>query len=871
MTTQQRISSGLIVLLSCFSCAAGEEVAAEKTATAIPMPPPTEHRLDLDYEKRNKSARKQWQAAMHRTAPGVDWKAIEKQNGLAAMSRRNTPGGQRALPPGQWRELGSRNQAGRMHSSVLVRGTTLYSGSNLGGVWVGARNGTNWTPLGDNLWGGGKIITVVPGATQSQDVILRSLSGELHRSDDQGATWDKVTNGLSSIGSLGSLITMDNGDVLLMGRDGSVSIGGWGIYASQDAGLSFSLRYDLGTGGRAQLWKHRTQAGVVLVLQSDQLSVSNDNGHTVQSMGTAMPVSLSSPKLRASEATNPPTVYVIGKNGNDTELWRTVDGGMTWDMRRTIINYWGPCQVSISDPDMVAWGEVDCFVTYNGGTSAHRVNNWYDYYSNPAGMLHADIQGLNCFSDPNSPSGEVWYIGTDGGVYESLDQLNTVNNLSLSDLGVSQYYTTLTSLRRPELVVAGSQDQGWQRAELGAPPIGGGSWADFDQLISGDYGHASSANGTHDLVFSPYPGFLLIYEGEDNPNLIGTPNFPSGSNPLWLPPVVADPDDMNRAFLCAKDAIWSCKRQGSSWNWSVYSTSTFGGRRLSALRFSPLNSQLAWAATTDGTLWYSTDHAKNWSQSLTVGPGSHDFYGTAIWASRLDPNEVWVGGSGYSNSPVWRSTDGGLSFQPASAGLPPTLIYSLCESPDQTGRMFAGSVTNAWTWDPATATWEDLTLSGAPLTNYWSVESVRETNTVRFGTYGRGIWDYELDTPGSFPYGNLLSGANTMVLDSTEIPIIGNSYSMTVRNGPANASGWFLISRFRMESVINGGTLLLDNAKVAVQFIISSNAQGEAAFSSLIPSNPALVGSEWYSQAFLADPQQQGGWAFSNGLRVVIG
>ena len=185
--------------------------------------------------------------------------------------------------------------------------------------------------------------------------------------------------------------------------------------------------------------------------------------------------------------------------------------------------------------------------------------------------------------------------------------------------------------------------------------------------------------------------------------------------------------------------------------------------------------------------------------------------------------------------------------------------------------MFAGSVTNAWTWDPATASWEDLTVPGAPLTTYWSVESVRETNTVRFGTYGRGIWDYELETPGSFPYGNLRGGANTMELDSMETPTVGNLFSLTVNNGPAQKSGWFLVSRSPQEVAMNGGTLLVDMTKLVIQSNIASNAQGTVLFSKQIPPNPSLAGTEWFAQAFLSDPLQPNGWAISNGLRIVIG
>ncbi|MDP7245571.1 MAG: hypothetical protein QF389_03205 [Planctomycetota bacterium] len=842
------------------------------SGTAAPfLPPPTEHRLDPGYEAQNKSARKAWQAAMHRAEAGLDWKSIERQNGLDAMARRQGPGGRQSPVPGSWRELGSRNQAGRMHSSVLVNGSTLYSGSSLGGIWRGTRDGQNWTPLGDNLWGGGKVIVVVPGQGGANDVILRLQSNEVHRSDNLGQTWALVQNGLTNISSLGSLLLMDNGDVLLVGRDNGVSIGGWGIFASTDAGASFSLRYDLGTGGNGKLQKHRTLPGRLLMLQRDQLFTSHDYGLNFSPSGSPMPVSLSGSRVRISEATNPLTVYVMGKDNGTTELWRSPDAGATWNHVHTPQEWWSSFEVSIHNPDLVTWGGVECWVSRNGGASAQVVNSWGSYYGNPAGCLHADIQSLKCYPDPGSSTGEVWYIGTDGGVYDSSDQLQSVRNLSLDSLGVSQYYTTFTSLRRPDLVLAGSQDQGYQRAELGTPS-GGGPWADFDQLISGDYGHASSYNGTHDMVFSPYPGFVLVQDGEDNPALVAYEDFPSGSNPLWLPPVVADPDYRTAFFLCADDAIWRCKRQGMwSWNWTVHSTTSFGGKTVSALRFSPLDSQLAWAATTDGTLWYSTDHAVTWQQSTTTGPGSHYFYGTAIWCSRTNPDEVWVGGSGYSTSPVWRSLDGGTTFQAESNGLPSTLVYSLCESPDQSGRMFCGTETNAWSWDPSTSTWEDLTTTGAPLTTYWSVESIRETNTIRFGTYGRGIWDYELDTPGSFPYGQLRGDANIVKLDSSETPTLGNNFTVSISEAPALASGWFLVSRERQDVSQSGGSLLINDSKTVIQAPIKANLQGEVSFSGNVPSKPSFAGSEWFAQAFFKDSSQTGGWAMSNGLQIVVG
>jgi hypothetical protein len=41
--------------------------------------------------------------------------------------------------------------------------------------------------------------------------------------------------------------------------------------------------------------------------------------------------------------------------------------------------------------------------------------------------------------------------------------------------------------------------------------------------------------------------------------------------------------------------------------------------------------------------------------------------------------------------------------------------------------------------------WTDLAGISAPDQTYWSVEYIPELNTARFGTYGRGIWDFIMD------------------------------------------------------------------------------------------------------------------------------
>jgi MYXO-CTERM domain-containing protein len=75
--------------------------------------------------------------------------------------------------------------------------------------------------------------------------------------------------------------------------------------------------------------------------------------------------------------------------------------------------------------------------------------------------------------------------------------------------------------------------------------------------------------------------------------------------------------------------------------------------------------------------------------------------------------------------------------------MPSTTVYDLVMAAD--GTLFAGSESGAWRRSASGQEWADITGNDAPVTTYWSVEYVASLNAVRFGTYGRGIWDYTLD------------------------------------------------------------------------------------------------------------------------------
>ncbi|NOT29389.1 MAG: hypothetical protein HOP15_02945 [Planctomycetes bacterium] len=702
------------------------------------LPRPTENVLDEEAEGRQQTLRKAWFEHRHQAGPGVEWRALERANGEALIERRNQLS--RALVTGSnpWVERGSQNVAGRVHTAALAPdGLSLVVGTALGGVWEGSLDGAGWTPFGDNLFGGGHHLALIAGATPADpDVVLvASDGGMVHVTRDQGVTW-QIPSGLGASQGVRRTLTASDGSgtVFLLRRRG----GRYELMRSVDALASFQLVYDMATFA-GDAWMQRDGRTDLYVITRTGVVKSTDLGLSWVSVGPAPLGGLQTQaELTGSEA-GAPRLWSVWTVAALDKLYRSDDAGATWTFVQDIGDYWNVLAASITSVDLFLYGGVETHRSVNGGTSFSVINTWGAYYANPAIRLHADIQGIDVV--PNAgPFGETWYIATDGGLYRSTDLLTSVQNLALSGLRVSQYYSTHTSARSVNRIVAGAQDQGYQRANT-APTPPNTNYA-FTQLISGDYGHLTSGDGDHDYLFSCYPGFVLCHVGENNPALF-TEDFPAGEDHAWIPPIVADPLDPRHFFLCASRIYRYTKAAGNNWTPALWSTFDFGvaaGEYVSALVFS-LDPQRAYAVTDRGRLYYSSNRGVSWTPSTSTGPSGQYFYGTALHASFTDVNTVYVGGSGYSGPAIYRSTDGGVSFQPYSTGLPPTLVYCLSESPDNRGTMFCGTETSAYARDPGAPSWIDITSTQAPITIYWSVEAV-PGNVMRFGTYGRGIWDY---------------------------------------------------------------------------------------------------------------------------------
>lgn len=852
----------------------------EGSRFTTPAPVGAGVRPERDAEEELSEGRKRWIERIHRTAPGVDWREIERENGRRAQERRNELRGSSLFAVASpWSEVGSSNQAGRVHCVARgADGTTLNLGSDRGGVWRGSANGSNWQPLGDNLFGGTQELIVLPGNLPGDPDVRISFTegGTVRRSADDGATWTTPAGvgGVSSIRAVGRLLDGSSTVLALARQSGQTR-----LLASTNKGQTFSVRYAETQTWDGSMWIPRQGAAAsneVYLLHKGQLKRSVNSGFAFTTLGT-VDAAASAGVLSGSEA-GAPTLYAAVSAGGAWDLYRSTIGGTSFQKRATIGDFWGPLCASILSPDLVMYGGVEAHRSTDGGATFQVINTWGAYYANPATRLHADLMGIYCLPDPPSGTAETWYFGTDGGLFHSLDQGSTVANLSLSGLGISQYYSTLTSASQPKLILAGAQDQGYQRGTL-VPPAGAGPSTPFAQLISGDYGHLTSSDGSHDYAFSTYPGFILVQEGQTIPKLYQVA-FPSGTAQDWLPAVVADPLQKTAFFFLANQ-LYRYQRSpfAPSYPASLYSAQDFAAGSasyLTAMAFAPGDPQRAYAVNDAGQLFWSTDHAVTWVQQGGGAPYQQYFYGNAIDVNPNDPLECVIGGSGYSAAGVIRTLDGGVSWQPLVNGLPPTHIYDLAYAGDGSGDIYAGAESGVWRYDRAANQWLDLLGAFAPLTTYWSVEAVAADSLMRFGSYGRGIWDYHLPTCAGvvLSYGGacLGSGGVRPSLAMTGCPSPGKQITLRIEDGPGGSTALLVFGVNQAQVPLSNGCLLavspLLPLVLSVPLIGAGPGNGSFTLDYTLPAN-TVTGSVTV-QALVVDPGAAGGFTSTNGIQVTV-
>lgn len=762
------ITPVLFILFAC-SCWMSND---QEPATEI-FPNPTNGNTIVKQESEdedNQNKREAWFDLMHSAAPGTDWEMIEYQTSMNRHLERSEArriGGSRGDDEvladgnltGQWNERGSVNQSGSVFVTEYIPETEeIYLISAGGTLFKGSRDGNDWEVINQDLRFENNFLKIID--TGNGQRLLANIVDLPHYSDDGGVNWIPATGISFDNPNASSLfpIVLENGSnhIYLLSKKSYWE--NFKIYRSIDNGETYAPIINLNSSDQ-------NKYSMVKPHHSDDIFLFEKNGGwstilykinqidgTLDLLNQNNDFGLGDDGRANIAAVQIDTITRFISFIDNKEVYQTEDFGANWTLNGQMPSK--PWSVGIfispSNPDFLMYGDIECYTSADAGANWFKVNNWWEYYDDKAGSLHADMMYFNEFE---TLAGESFLlISNHGGLNIADSNFNNINNLGLTGLNVSQYYDVVTDPIDPSYMYAGSQDQGFQRAVS----FDNTEIAIFEQVISGDYGHiVFSQNGTR--MWTVYPGgWVTLYNFPQTDGVTASWEVESDNETVWIPPLMASPDPSENAIYLAGGSING--ESGSyliklSYNpatndldveqidYDFYDNSVEG--TISMMRTSPVNPDYWYVSTTNGRFFYSYDGGTSWDQSIQFVPGGHYLYGAAIYPSKLDANTVYFGGSGYSNPAVYKSIDGGENFVAMNSGMPATLVFEIAANEDES-LFFAATEAGPYVYVVAEEQWFDMSGMGAPNQTYWSVEYLEELQIVRFGTYGRGIWDFQI-------------------------------------------------------------------------------------------------------------------------------
>lgn len=794
---------------------------------SIKIPKPNEG----DDGEKNELNRKLYFENMHRTAPGTDWHSIEIGNKINAKNeviqlRTFAPVGTNGtetfangIISGEWSERGSNNQAGMMQVVDYVASLDkLYYISPGGTLWMGNLDGSNWTVLNQDYQFTLSALKVFLKST-GEPRILTAANNIPKYSDDNGITFTDASGIGFPIAWGGNHISsyMVLNDIaktiycLVYMWDPIPFAPRTKLYISTDQGSTYSSIYTFPHGQEQQI-------SFCIPNNSFELYALDNNSNsgisTIFSIsGNIVSILNTTPDIETNVNCvlkgyrNESSLIFYAMTGNN-KMYKSTSQGANWDLQSNLPQQASKFNVSLNDPDKLCFGGIDAFRSVDGGTTWLRVNSWVDYYGNPSIYLHADIRELEYFKKADNT--EFLICNNDGGSYVSFDNFITNSNLSLSGLKVGQYYDVLTDPLNPDDVFIGSQDQGFQRNTTATSVPGP---LNFSQVISGDYGYLVLTNLSAHL-WTEYPFGEIYYYNDPLNNFTGRWKMPGNQLPeySWMLPTSNTANNSANeiymaggnitggggSYLIKLTATSFNSFEPSQFNYDFRANSTDGKSGISAIGVSNLNDNKIYVATEDGTFFYSNDIGGNWNKSVFTGPGPKYLYGSTILPSKISSNLVWFGGAGYSNPGVYKSTDGGITFTAMANGLPNTLVHKIVSNPDES-LLFAATEAGPYVYVTTDDMWYSLRGSAIPIQDYFTVQYIDYTNTLRFGTYGRGIWDLKITS--TFPFTLVLvEGDKTIdqkgkLLWNTTSQLINDQFIIQRNKDAINLKKiWFMLS-----------------------------------------------------------------------------
>lgn len=660
------------------------------------------------------------------------WNAWREKN--QSKTAKNTT---MSLPASNWQPIGpfSHTNTGSWSSGqgrvniVHVdpnNANVIYLGSPAGGIWKSTNNGTNWTPLTDELpqigvsgiaidYSNSNVIYIATGDKDAGD----SYSVGVYKSIDGGLTWNPT-------GIMGSSNPTRAGDILIHPTNNQIL---WcatnnGIFKTINAGTSWT-QVQAGNFSQGNIRLKANDPSTVFAVSNNKFYRSVNSGDSFSQITIGLPGNSNRLLLDVTPA-NPDYIYVLSSNtsGAMQGIYRSTNGGSTFtktssnestltgDVFESPQSYYDlALAVSSTNENEIYTGCLNVWKSTNGGASVSKINSW----SNPAdaSYTHADIHYLGFH-------GTKLFAGTDGGIYVSEN-----NGANFTDLTagaqISQFYKIAVSKQSSSNMVGGLQDNGGHA-------YSGGQWKNY-------YGADGMDTAIDPSNPNKYYGFIqmgnnLYISGSAGNELSSSVASPGGIDGNWVTPLRVN--SAGNVFAGYNDLY---KLNGGTW--VKQNTNPIGTGNLELISIDPSNDNIMYVANGSG-LYKSTNLGVTFS-NIYSAPGNI----TSIEVHSSNSNIIYLTTQGASGQAL-KSIDGGATFTGFSAGLPnigKNIIIHQGRNTDNP--LYLGTTLGVYYRDDSMSSWQpfDANLPNVSVTD---LEINLEDSKLIAATYGRGIWQTDI-------------------------------------------------------------------------------------------------------------------------------
>lgn len=670
----------------------------------------------------------------------------------------------------------------------------IYVAVASGNIWKSMNNGTTWEPIFDKqgAYAIGCIVidpnnhnVVWTGTGENNHQRALGWGDGVYRSDDAGASWKNM--GLKESRQIGGIaIDPRNSDVVYVAAEGSVwgPGGERGLYKSADGGKTWEkiLSISENTGINNVVLDPRNPDIIYCTSEQRRRHVgmkisggpesavykSVNAGKSFEKIMKGLPGGDIGGMGIAISPVNPDVLYLIVEaQGESGGFYRSVNRGASWERMNSYHSsgqYYNKIICDPKDVDRVFSLDTYTQVTVDGGLTWKNVGNQ---------GRHVDDHAM-WIDDTNT---EHFYIGGDGGIYETWD--NGRNFIFKSNLPVTQFYRVAVDNTYPfYYIYGGTQDNN----SMGGPSAstsngvtnddwfvtsgGDGFWVAIDPqepdivYTESQYGNASryDRRSGERVSIRPIPGEReltyrwnwdtpLLISPHNNKRIYMAANFlfrsdDRGSNWMTISPDLTRNE--NRDNFKVMDRYWPSDAIARNKSTSLWGT-------IVSLTESPVQKDLLYSGSDDGVIAVSEDGGTTWRMNKTY-PGVPEYtFVSDLLADKYNPDVVYATFNNHKRDDfkpyVLKSTDKGRTWTSISANLPANgPVHTIEQDHVNPSLLFLGTEFSFFVSFDAGATWTEFN-KGLPTIAVRDIAIQERENDLVIATFGRGFYVIDDYTP----------------------------------------------------------------------------------------------------------------------------